>query len=74
MNLADVLDRLEAVRPIGTDRYSARCPAHHDRTPSLSVGAARTGSILLTCHAGCDVESVCTALGITQADLFPDAE
>lgn len=38
-----------------------RCPAHHDRTPSLSI---RTGEqrLLFHCFAGCDTGSVIRAL------------
>ena len=32
-----LLERLEAVKPTGERRWQARCPAHDDRTPSLSV-------------------------------------
>lgn len=38
-----------------------RCPAHDDRTPSLSVRVGRT-SLLLHCFAGCDTARVLEAL------------
>ena len=50
----------------------ARCPAHADRTPSLSVGVGGDGQILLCCHAGCDASAVVAALGLTMADLRSD--
>ena len=34
-----------------------RCPAHADRTPSLSIRQGDRG-ILVTCHAGCDSRDV----------------
>jgi Toprim domain-containing protein len=43
-------------------RYgTARCPAHDDRDPSLTI---RDGddSVLLTCHAGCDRVAIIAAL------------
>jgi hypothetical protein len=40
---------------------SARCPAHDDRNPSLSV-TEKTGKLLVKCHAGCSQEAVVTAL------------
>lgn len=39
----------------------ARCPAHDDRDPSLSIRDGRTG-VLLTCHAGCDRAAIIAAL------------
>ncbi|MBU1607092.1 MAG: virulence protein, partial [Alphaproteobacteria bacterium] len=39
----------------------ARCPAHKDRTPSLGVTLGRK-AILFHCFAGCDQQSVLSAL------------
>jgi hypothetical protein len=50
---------------------SQRCPAHEDRTASLSVTRARDGRWLLYCHAGCQTKKVLETLGLTWADLFP---
>ena len=36
---------------------TARCPAHDDTNPSLSI-TERGGKLLTNCHAGCDPESV----------------
>ena len=32
-----ILDRLRGVRKIGDRKWTARCPAHDDRSPSLSI-------------------------------------
>ena len=32
-----LLDRLDGVRQNGRDQYLAKCPAHDDRSPSLSI-------------------------------------
>src|SRR3984893_10382014 len=48
-------------RKAGAD-YVARCPAHNDRKPSLSISDANDGKVLVYCHAGCDQEQVITAL------------
>jgi putative DNA primase/helicase len=42
--------------------WMASCPAHDDRTPSLSIRAADNGKVLVRCHAGCDQERVIAAL------------
>jgi hypothetical protein len=42
--------------------WIARCPAHDDRTPSLSIRYAEDNKVLVHCHAGCDQERVIAAL------------
>ena len=50
--------------------WQARCPAHDDRRPSLSLVEGRDGRVLLRCWAGCETAAVLTALGLGWADLF----
>jgi hypothetical protein len=52
-------------------RYTARCPAHDDRGPSLSVSEGDDGRCLVHCFAGCDVHQVVSAVGLELSDLFP---
>ena len=52
----------------------ARCPAHQDRTPSLSVSQADDGRILMHCFAGCHIADVTAAIGFEVKDLFPAAD
>jgi len=66
-----ILSRLDKVRQTGTNRWTARCPAHDDRGPSLSI-AERDGKILLHCFAECPPVSVVEAIGLQLSDLFPD--
>jgi putative DNA primase/helicase len=42
--------------------WTARCPTHDDRTPSLSIRDAKDNKVLVRCHAGCDQERLITAL------------
>jgi len=49
----------------------ARCPAHKDRTASLSIRELDGGRVILHDFAGCDVESVLSAAGLGFEDLFP---
>jgi hypothetical protein len=65
----DFLERLEVVRPRGNGRWSARCPAHDDQTPSLSVAEGEQ-AVLLHCFGGCAPEQICRCLGLSLADLF----
>ncbi len=41
--------------------WMAQCPAHDDRSPSLSIRDAG-GKVLVRCHAGCDQPDVISAL------------
>ena len=66
------LARLEGVRSRGPGKASALCPAHQDRSPSLSVAEGRKG-ILLRCFAECDKPAIVAAMSLTMADLFFDA-
>lgn len=56
------------VSPRG-DHAAAQCPAHEDRTASLSVTRSETG-VLVKCHAGCGVDDVLQVLGLQRRDLF----
>ncbi len=69
-SIEQLLYRLEKVRKAGAG-YTARCPAHKDRTASLSVGIGADSKILMKCHAGCSIHDVVGALGLTISDLFP---
>ena len=70
MTAAEFVQGLEAVRRNG-DGYVARCPAHDDRTPSLSVKDGDEGGVVLYCHAKCAPEAVCAAHGYKLRDLAP---
>ena len=63
-----VLDRLEGVRKSGAG-WIAKCPAHEDRSPSLSVKEGQRG-VMLHCHAGCSFAAIVEALGLKQSDTF----
>lgn len=65
-----VLSRLPGYRSDGPG-WAARCPAHEDSTPSLTIGIGDDERALLCCHAGCTTEAIVTALGLAMSDLFP---
>jgi hypothetical protein len=68
-----VLARLVSVRAVGPGRWMARCPAHEDPHPSLSIAAGADGRVLLYCFAACRPEEVLRALGLKWSALFPDS-
>ena len=71
MTVTVLLNRLESVKGTGRGRWVARCPAHNDKRPSLAVRELDDGRVLVHCFAGCDVESVLAAVGLTFDSLFP---
>lgn len=71
MTIEEILSRLEGVKG-GNGQYLARCPAHDDKRASMSVSTGQDGRILLHCHAGCTVPEILDALGMKEADLFPE--
>ena len=70
-NLNTVLQRLDKVQRIGSDRYKALCPAHDDRSPSLAI-KDDDGRLLLHCFGGCETLDVLGAIGLDFADIMPD--
>jgi D5 N terminal like len=65
-----LLDSLDGVRRNG-NHATARCPAHKDHNPSLSI-AKIEGRVLVYCHGGCAIEAVLDASGLAKRDLFDD--
>lgn len=57
---ADSLARALEARRSGSS-WMAKCPAHEDRNPSLSIREA-DGKVLIHCHAGCPQRDVIEAL------------
>src|SRR5262245_44590106 len=53
--------------------WIARCPAHRDNTPSLSIHS-KNDRVLVHCHAGCPQDAVIAALrqrGLWSEERFP---
>ncbi len=72
-NIEDFLDffyQKTKNRPIKQgNHHQAICPAHDDKVPSLSISDGGD-KILLHCHAGCSIDNICNALGISKNNLF----
>ncbi len=66
-----LLSRLDRLKRTGPDRWVARCPAHDDRGPSLSIRELDDGRTLVHCFAGCAVGDVLAAVGLELDTLFP---
>jgi hypothetical protein len=68
-NFARIIAAVGA-KPTGPDRLMGHCPAHGSRVRrDLSI-ALRGDRILIHCFAGCPVEEVMAALGLSMRNLF----
>ena len=69
MTAEEILAHLDGVSE-SRSGWTALCPAHDDRNPSLSIAQGQEGRILMKCFAGCATEDVVSALGLRMSDLF----
>lgn len=53
--------------------WSACCPAHADKGPSLGFIEHQNGNVGFICRAGCDKESILAAMGLTWTDVFAES-
>lgn len=51
--------------------YNCLCPAHDDSSASLSIKICEDGRVLIHCFAGCDIQSILGAVGLTLDDIVP---
>lgn len=66
--LRAALEALPRAHRVG-DEWTACCPNHDDRSPSLGWRYTHE-RILLNCRAGCPKQSIVDTMGFTLADLF----
>lgn len=65
MSIVDFLLRLKEVK--GRDgQWTARCPAHEDDRPSLSITRGADNEPIVNCHAGCTWQSIFAAVGYSR--------
>jgi hypothetical protein len=69
-SVSKVLDRVDGLKQTGASRWISRCPAHEDKSPSLSIRETDDGRVLLHDFGGCETGDVLAALGLDFADLF----
>jgi hypothetical protein len=73
-DLTLLLSRLDAVRRITDSRYIAKCPAHDDGDPSLSIRQLPDSRILIKCFAGCGALDILQSpsVSLDWGVLMPD--
>lgn len=68
----EILSHFSRVRATSkTNSYNCLCPAHDDKNASLSIKINQDGRVLIHCFAGCDIESILGAVGLTLDDIIP---
>jgi hypothetical protein len=58
----ECLSVLDGVHRSSPTSATAKCPCHDDKQASLSVAIGNSGSVLVTCFAGCDFRAIFAAL------------
>lgn len=53
--------------------WSACCPAHKDDGPSLGFIEHENGDVGFLCRAGCNKESILSAMSLTWSDVFAES-
>lgn len=74
MGADTLLSALNKVRQTKPGHWIACCPAHADRSPSLTIRETDNGKTLIHCFAGCSVQEVLDAVGLELDVLFPPRE
>jgi hypothetical protein len=71
--IENILSRLEKVKG-RNGAYTACCPAHIDKSPSLAIRELDDGRILMKCFADCSIQDIMGSIGMEIGDLFPDTK
>jgi hypothetical protein len=69
--IEDILPHLQKVRRTGKNNWLACCPAHDDKSPSMTIHQADNGKVVVRCHAECSFESIVGAVGLGWDPWFP---
>lgn len=72
MSVEALLSRLQKVKG-RNGSWTACCPAHDDKSPSLAI-REESGKVLLHCFGGCEAQNIVAAVGMDMTDLFPPTE
>ena len=65
---AEDFARLVNARQEPNGHLTGYCPSHDDKNPSLQISDGDS-VVLVKCWAGCELEAICSALGLTLRDL-----
>lgn len=68
----EILARFSKVYKSGEGEYQCLCPSHNDRTASLGL-KFKEDKMILNCFAGCSMEDIIGAVGLSWADVMPNS-
>ena len=69
MSLDNIINALDEAKERG-GRYTAKCPAHDDKSPSLMISERDDGSTRVHCFAGCKPVDILAALGLSAKEAW----
>lgn len=72
MKVDPLLAKLQKVKRTSRESWVACCPAHADKSPSLSIRETADGRVLIHCFAGCEPLAVLEAVGMAWQDVMPE--
>ncbi len=67
MSIESTIAKLKGVKR-DSNGWKSLCPAHKDKTASLSIALGDSGNVVLHCHAGCTWEQIRDAAGLAPDD------
>lgn len=68
---AEFAARCDGAQQRADGSWLASCPAHDDRSPSLSLTDG-DGATLVHCFAGCEPRAIAESVGLSLSDLFDE--
>jgi len=71
MAVHDLITLLHGVKKTGPNRWIAKCSAHEDKRPSLTITEKDDGRVLIHCFGGCGAADILAAVGLDFDALFP---
>jgi len=72
MSIDLFLSKLTKVKARGSGRWIACCSAHEDKNPSMTIAELPDGRVLVHCFAGCGINEIVGAVGLSISDLMPE--
>ncbi len=70
MQINNILPKIKNVKK-NRNGWLGLCPSHADKQRSLSI-SEKDGNIGLKCFAGCNIQDIVSAIGLTMKDLFAE--